>query len=128
MSREYRPGTCNIGSAERQRRFRIGWVSFLVAAVYTVVAVMSSWPRWTLLLAVVPWFGGFLGYLQGRRAFCIGFAMRGVYNVGDAVGTETPVEDPEAVQADRREARRLTVVAVVAATVVTGLIYVLAPA
>ena len=101
---EYQPGVCNIGPAQRRRRLLLGGGSLLLAAVYVAAAVVSGWPRWTLVLSVVPLYGAAMGYFQYRAKFCVGFAGIGVFDVGD--GT-TQVTDPEALAADRKRAVRL---------------------
>lgn len=127
MSGEYRPGGCNIGEGERRLRYRVGAASVVAAVAVVGLVVAFSWPRWILLVTVVPLFGGFLGYYQGREAFCVRFAMAGVYNVGRDRGATTEVEDTEAARADRRKARWLTAKAGGLAILTTVVVYGLVP-
>jgi len=62
-------------------------------------------PAWRLLLAL-PAALGAVGYLQARRHFCAGFAIQGVFNLGE-LGAQTTVADPEATRRDRSAASRL---------------------
>lgn len=128
MGTEYRPGVCNIGRDERRVRYGFGAVGFLVAAVLVGAVPILSLPRWWLLVSVVPLFAGFVGYYQGREAFCVRYAVAGVYNVADGLGPPKPVEDDEAARRDRRRARRLLVRAAVAALAVAVAAYLVVPA
>lgn len=119
----YQPGACNIGHAERRKRYLTGVVGFAVAALLVVaVAALHADPAW-LLAAVAPLFVGFLGVLQARANFCVGYAMAGVYDV--TVSGERRQPAPEAGQrADRKRAIVLSVKALVAATVGALALYV----
>lgn len=127
MSTEYEPGACNIGRAERRVRYGFGAASFVVAAGLVLAVPVLSWPRWVLLLSVLPLFGGFIGYYQGREAFCVRFAVAGVYNVTDRLGTHERVAGDDASRADRRRARRLTARAALSAAVVAFVVYLFVP-
>lgn len=127
MNTEYRPGSCNIGRAERRVRYGVGAASFLVAAALVVAVPLVSLPDGVLLLTILPLIGGFLGYYQGREGFCVRYAVAGVYNVGDRLGERDRVSDPEAMVRDRRQARSLIARSVVSAGVVTVVVYVLVP-
>lgn len=127
MSTEYEPGACNIGPAERRVRYGFGAAGFLVAAALVVAVPVLTLPRWVLLLAFLPLFGGFVGYSQGRAGFCVRYALAGVYNVGDRLGDRDRVADAEAVRRDRRAAWALLARAAAAAGLVTVVVYVLVP-
>jgi hypothetical protein len=127
VTAEYRPGTCNIGQTERRLRYGFAVVGFALAATIVLAVALYSFPRWVLLLSAVPLFGGFLSYFQGREGFCVGYAVAGIYNVGDGVGDHGTVSTDEAVRRDRRNALRLLVRAALPAIVVTLLLYVLLP-
>ena len=103
MSTTYQPGVCNIGPAERRQRRSIGYVG-LVATVLALVAFVVfdvPWP-WRILIAV-PAALGANGFLQSALHFCVGFAMRGLYNLGDKLGTEENVIDKEMRAADQKK-------------------------
>lgn len=127
MTAEYEAGACNIGTAERRVRYGLGAASFLAAAALVVAVPVFAWPRWVLLLTALPWFGGFVGYYQGRAGFCVRYAMSGVYNVSDRLGDHHRVTDTVAASRDRREAWSLLARAAVSAGVVTLVVYVLVP-
>ncbi|GAA0264775.1 hypothetical protein [Halobacterium noricense] len=119
---EYQPGSCNIGHAERRKRYLSGVTGFAVAALLVVaVATLHADPAW-LLAAVAPLFVGFLGVLQARAKFCVGYAMAGVYDVTVTGGNREAA--PEAGQrADRKRAIVLSLKALAAATVVALALY-----
>lgn len=125
VSGEYEPGACNIGRTERRVRFGVGAAGFLVGAAFVVAVPVLGLPRWVLMLASIPLFGGFVGYYQGRASFCVRYAMAGVYNVGDGVGERERVADPAAIRRDRREARALLARSAVSAGMLTLAVYLL---
>lgn len=113
---EYQPGACNIGHAERRKRYLSGVAGFAATALLVVGVATVDAPRTWLLAAVVPLFGGFLGVLQARAGFCAGFAMAGVYDVSETGGNRQSA--PAAGQrADRRRAIALPLQALAAAVV-----------
>jgi hypothetical protein len=119
---EYRPGECNVGPGERRRRYALGAAGF-AAAAGLVAAVALALPPPALLLAFLPLLGGFLGVLQGRRAFCVAFARRGVYDVSaDGSDRRTVTAEHDRVR-DRAAARRLLRDAALAAAGSTLLLY-----
>jgi len=99
----YQPGVCNIGPAERQQRLNIGWgglaVTFAALAAFVIFQVADPWR----LLVAIPAIIGATGFLQYRMHFCVNFAMRGLYNLGDKLGTEENVVDAEMRRADQRK-------------------------
>lgn len=119
----YQPGACNIGRAERRKRYRSGVAGFALAALLVAaVATLHADPAW-LLAAVTPLFVGFIGVLQARAKFCVGYAMVGVYDVSATGESRQPA--PEAGQrADRKRAIVLSVQALAAATVGALALYV----
>lgn len=119
MSTEYEPGGCNIGRAERRKRYLLGAAGFGVAALVAAAVGWLALPSWALLLTAVPLVVGFEGLYQGWLGFCAGFAQRGVYDVSDAGVERHEVEGEDARRADRRRARRIHLYAVGSAAVVT---------
>jgi hypothetical protein len=112
---EYQPGACNIGEAERRRRYGLGAVGLSGALVVVYVVLSGVGPRWLLLTTVVPLFGAALGYVQGHAGFCVNYGLRGVYDATDDLGRVT---EEDARAADRR--RSLEVVGYAAAAAVGG--------
>lgn len=127
VSVEYEPGTCNIGKPERRVRYGVGAAGFLVAIALVVGVTVLSLSSWVLLTTSLPLFGGFVGYYQGRSGFCAGYALEGVYNVGDRVGERERIADAEATSRDRRAARSLLVRSAVSAVAGTLGIYLVVP-
>lgn len=99
----YRPGACNIGSAEIGRRRRAGFTGLLVAAGLGATLVALDAPSAARLLVALPLAGGAVGLLQAHFRFCAGYGMAGVRNFGD-LGSVERVEDAAARRADRSRA------------------------
>jgi hypothetical protein len=127
MGVEYQPGECNIGRPERRVRYGFGAVGFAAAGALVAAAVVLSWPRWTLLSTVVPLFGGFIGVIQGRKAFCVRYAWAGIHNVSDRLGDATTVADRDAAREDHRRAQRLVAQSAGYAAAVALALYLVVP-
>ena len=102
----YQPGVCNIGPDEITRRRRSGHTGAIVAVGLFIVLVELGVPTLWRLLVALPAAMGAVGYLQARRHFCAGFAMQGVFNLGE-LGSQAIVLDPAAARRDRAAAIRL---------------------
>lgn len=112
---QYQPGACNIGRAERRKRYLSGVLGFAATALLVAaVATLQVSPTW-LLASVAPLFVGFLGVLQARAGFCVGFAMAGVYDVSDDGGERRPAPE-DGQRADRKRAIVLPAKALALAT------------
>lgn len=121
---EYQPGVCNIGGAERRKRYAVGAAGFVAAAVTIKAVETLALPSWALLAAALPTFAGFLGVYQARLGFCVGFAAQGVYDVSDDGGEKREVADDAARAADRRRSRRIYAYSAVSTLAVTALVYI----
>lgn len=119
MSPEYEPAACNIGGAERRRRYRLASASLLAAGAYLAVVLAFDEPRVLLVGLAVPLALSVELSLQGRRAFCAALGARGRYAFD---GTGGRVADPAAREADRRYAGWLTVLGVLGGAALTVLV------
>lgn len=114
----YTPGVCNIGPAERRQRLNIGWLglglTFVALAAFVIFSVPDPWR----VLVAAPALLGANGFLQYRMHFCVNFAMRGLYNLGDALHTEENVVDAAMRKADQRKGLQIIGLSLLAAAVV----------
>ena len=125
-STSYQPGVCNIGPAERRQRRRLGWTGLVFVVLALVCFVAFDAPWWFRLLIAIPAALSANGFLQSAMHFCVGFAMRGLYNLGDRLGTEENVLDAEMRKADQKKGIQITVYSLLIAAAVV-LIAVLLP-
>jgi hypothetical protein len=107
-SSDYRPGVCNIGSAEIRRRRMAGHAGLVATLALFVVLVVLDAPRIARFLVILPAAGSAAGYLQAWLRFCAGFGWRGVFNFG-RLGEATAVTDSAALAADRGRARQISI-------------------
>ena len=119
---EYRPGACNIGSAEIARRKRAGWIGLGATAVLGSALVLFHVPALWRLSLFVPSLFAATGFLQGFMRFCAGFGMRGVFNFGPQVGKTKDVEQAEYRRKDKQKALQIlgysALIAMVVATAI----------
>jgi len=119
MTTTYTPGVCNIGPAERRKRKAGGYLGLVVTIVALVGFVLLKVPDpWRILVALPAGLAA-NGFLQSALHFCVGFSMRGLYNMGPALGAEENVMDAEMRRRDQRKG--LTIIgysALIAAAVV----------
>ena len=126
MSSTYVPGVCNIGPAERRQRKMMGWVGLAITVVALVLFVVLDVPTPVRVLVAIPAALAANGFLQSALHFCVGFAMRGLYNLGEKLGTEENVIDAEMRKADQKKGIQSTVHSLLIAAAVV-LIAVLLP-
>jgi hypothetical protein len=109
---------CNIGPAERRQRLAIGWVglalTFAALGAFMVFHVPDPWRVLVALPAVLS----ANGFLQYRMHFCVNFAMRGLYNLGDSLHAEVNVVDAEMRKADQRKGLQIIGLSVLIAAAV----------
>jgi len=99
----YRPGACNIGSAEIARRHRAGMLGISAAGVLAAALLLVGAPGVARWLVALPLAGGAVGLLQARLRFCAAYGAAGIRNLG-SLGQVERVEDPAARRADRAKA------------------------
>ncbi|WP_254544549.1 hypothetical protein [Halomarina pelagica] len=120
---DYDPGHCNIGRAERWRRYRYAAVGFVGAVAYLVVIVAAGAPNALVLGLFVPLALGLEWLVQARTAFCVRLALAGRYDFTGSGGTRGLVRSPANRRADARGALRVTVFSITAAGVATAACY-----
>lgn len=102
---DYRPGACNIGPAEINRRRWTGHLGAAATLVAGAVLVALDAPGWMRLALFAPAAVGAAGYIQAATRFCADYGWRGVFNFGEAgPHRATSVADRAARAADRRKA------------------------
>jgi hypothetical protein len=106
-SGEYRPGVCNIGTAEIARRRMAGHTGLAATIGLLALLVVIDAPPVARLLLVLPATISTSGYLQARLRFCAGFGSRGIFNFG-SVGETAPVVDADARALDRRRSGQIS--------------------
>ena len=104
MTMTYQPGVCNIGPAERRQRRQLGWTGLVFVIIGLVCFTVFDAPTWIRFLIVIPAAIAANGFLQSAMHFCVGFSMRGLYNMSadDRDGGEH-VMDKEMRRADQRK-------------------------
>lgn len=102
---DYRPGACNIGPAEINRRRWTGHLGAVATLVAGGVLVAFDAPGWMRMTLFAPAAVGAAGYIQAGTRFCADYGWRGVFNFGEAgIRRTTTVSDRAARAADRRKA------------------------
>ena len=109
ISQDYIPGMCNIGPAERRRR-RLGGIAGAAATILILVVLLliDAPVLWRLIL-VIPAAGAATGFLQDALHFCVGFGMKGIYNVINSAGVVDNVELEEFRLKDKRKAQTIVI-------------------
>src|ERR1700689_506358 len=88
---KYIPGVCNIGPSERAKRRQTGLVALLASIILMVTLVAIGAPRGWRLLLILPLSAAAIGFLQDWLHFCVGFGLKGLYNVINRAGTTDSV-------------------------------------
>ena len=112
---------CNIGPAERRRR-RLGGIAGLAATllILGVLLLIDAPVLWRLIL-IFPAASAATGFLQDALHFCVGFGMKGIYNVINSAGIVDNVELKEFRLKDKRKAQKIVVLSGLIGLAVAGL-------
>jgi hypothetical protein len=121
---EYVAGSCNIGVREIRRRQLVGGIGLFL----TISTVLGFYHQHSSREAR---FGTFLpalvmsiGYLQGRKKFCLAFGFSGLFNFGKLGSTHRVISEEDR-RIDRQAAIRLFGEAVLLAAAVTEVVFLL---
>lgn len=121
---EYIPGVCNIGVREIRRRQLVGGIG-LFLTVSTILGFYRQHVSHLAHLSVfLPAVVMSMGYLQGRRKFCLAFGLSGLFNFGK-LGSPARVISELDRKIDREAAIKLILQAILMAAFITGLVMVL---
>jgi hypothetical protein len=102
----YRPGGCNIGSAEIARRRTFGLIGLAGSALLALALLAAGAAPIARLLVALPVAGSAIGLIQARLRFCAAFGIAGLRNFGP-LGGEEHVAEAAARRADRAMALRV---------------------
>jgi hypothetical protein len=114
----YQPGVCNLGRAEIAQRRRVGILGIVASVVFAGILLAVDAPAAARLLVFLPLAGGFVGLVQARQRFCVGYALAGRYNVTDQMGTTQAVASREARIADLKGTVRIGLLSIVPAAAI----------
>ncbi len=101
---QYIPGVCNIGPAEIRLRKIAGIGGAVFVGIFWLVFVTLNTPDIWRLSIFIPAFLSSIGFLQASLHFCVNFALRGLFNVSDAVKKEESVDSTEFRKKDQQKA------------------------
>jgi hypothetical protein len=116
---------CDVGGAERRKRFQAALLAFAAAAVFTAWVAVDGRPTLSLPGTVLVLTFGVLGVLQARMGFCVAFGAMAQYDPSGAGGGTGTASGAELRRKDRRRAFEITAYALVLGFAVTMLASVL---
>lgn len=117
----YTPGVCNIGRAEIRVRRAMGLLAGAITLGLLLWIATAGGPAWLRLITFLPAAAAAQGLLQAQMGFCMGYGLRGVFNMGDRAGQTKQVADAAALAADRRKALSIVLYSALIAAAVTAL-------
>ena len=121
---EYIPGTCNIGPREIRRRQLVGGIG-LFLTISTIFGFSNQHSSHLARFGVfLPALIMSIGYLQGRKKFCLAFGLSGLFNFGKLGNTHRVISESDR-KMDRQTAIRLLSQAVGLAALITALVFLL---
>ena len=121
---EYIPGSCNIGPREIRRRQLVGVIG-LFLTIWTIYGFSHQHGSHLARLSVfLPALVMSIGYLQGRKKFCLAFGLSGLFNFGKLGNTRRVISESDR-KIDRQAAMRLLLQAVGFAALITALVLLL---
>jgi hypothetical protein len=123
VDNKYIPGVCNIGPAERAKRRQTGYIGLLASLVLLVTLIAIGAPRGWRLLLIIPLSAAALGFLQDWFHFCIGFGLKGLYNVINSAGTTDSISQAEYRAKDKKKAISILWLSLASGVVVAVLLF-----
>jgi hypothetical protein len=108
-SEAYIPGMCNIGPSERRRRRILGYVAAAGTLALLAGLLVAGSSIWWRLILIIPAAGAATGFLQDALHFCVGFGMKGIYNVINSAGIVDNVELEEYRLKDKQKAQQIVI-------------------
>jgi len=113
---EYQPGVCNINQNESRKRYISGGLGFLLAAVSAILYGFQGMSTQYLLAVLIFSVFGSMGFIQGRKNFCIAYASQGTRKTGEE--TEE-IKDDSSLSADRKTALKTGLEAFISGLLIT---------
>ena len=121
---QYIPGNCNLGKAEINRRYRIGYIGLVFAILIILILYFADASRIWRLLIFLPVFYGVSGFIQASKKFCYIYGFRQVFSL-EGIRSFKKINDQDSIQADRRTAMRIVISVFVTSVVITLLYYIM---
>lgn len=101
----YIPGVCNINRNEIAQRRKAGHIGLILLVFGLGILLVLNVTPWLRLVLVIPAMLMFIGYLQAKNKFCVGYGRAGLQNAdGDDLAGKK-VSDAFAVRADQKRSR-----------------------
>lgn len=120
---EYEPGVCNIGRAERKKRYALGASGAVIALVTAILTASGIFPISGLLLVAAVTFLAFEGFLQGYLSFCAGFASKGIYDVSEEGDEREEVSEDVSRKKDKVKALQIHLYSATGTLALTAIIF-----
>ena len=122
----YLPGKCNIGPKEIRKRYLVGAIGFMIAAILLFLLSFFKAGYALFIITILPFILGFIGFYQGHEKFCIGNAIAGVYDFSGNKGKRSHVNDRISHMKDIKKAVLLLSYSIVSAAIITFIFVLLA--
>jgi hypothetical protein len=100
---QYKPGTCNLGKQEINRRFRIGYVGLSLMIVFIVCIEFFHLPSFIKIFLFIPAFYCVSGFIQAFNKFCYIYGLKGLASLTGRKKFQN-VSDEAYAKADRKKA------------------------
>lgn len=120
---EYEAGVCNIGKAEKRKRYGLGLGGLAISLALTGLILADVIASVGIFGVFIASFLAFEGLLQGYFNFCAGFASKGIYDVSEKGGKRKEVEDETARKQDKIRAIQIHMYSLTGTLTVTALVY-----
>lgn len=119
---DYIPGTCNIGTQEIARRYRIGFIGVFLTVILIIMIEMMEVHRLWRLTVIAPVAFSLTGFVQAKQRFCLAYGFSGVFSV-KGMRQLTKVRDHAFLKQDRQMATLLVARVVIGTCLITLLYY-----
>jgi hypothetical protein len=121
-SGQYTSGKCNIGPVEIKRRYRIGYIGFILMICFIAFAEIFRVPGLWKLLIFIPTFYSLSGFIQAWKKFCYVYGYIGVFSLKGRKSF-TRVSDEISIREDRKTVLKIVSWVLAGSVLVTALYY-----
>ncbi len=120
---QYKPGTCNLGKQEINRRFRIGFIGLGLMIILILSVEFFHLPSFIKIFLFIPAFYGVSGFIQAFNKFCYIYGLKGIASLTGRKKFQN-VSDEAFVKADRKKAFTIITITSLISVVIT-IVYIL---
>ncbi|MGB4849252.1 MAG: hypothetical protein WBP41_15110 [Saprospiraceae bacterium] len=114
----YKPGTCNLGKQEIDRRFRIGFIGLGLMIILIISIEFFRLPSFYKIFLFLPAFYSVSGFIQAFNKFCYIYGLKGIASLTGRKKFQN-ISNEAYAKADRKKAFGIIMITTLSSLVLT---------